>query len=590
MDQPTRRIRWKLGILAALGVVLVTMIPQLTLWIEQRSETHGAYALTDPDELVYSAYLNSIIDGKPRRNDPFLPHLNETAVNHETYFSLQFFPPFAVAFVSKLFGLKAASAFILITPLFAFASSLAIFWLLVTVTGDEKTSAVGVLLVLLCGVLAAANLLTEANYYAVFSFLRRYIPAVPFPLFFVFCVCVWRALGRAGTAALYWSLAAGAIIVILIYSYFYLWTTAGALLFILAILWCIFHKELRGNTLKVAAIIGVIAIVALVPYFRLLSQRAQTIDNDQALLLTHAPDLFRFTEILGALILAVLAIGSRRKRLELRSPAVLFAAACSITPFLVLNQQVVSGHSLQPFHFEQFILSYLVLVSAVIVDSLWWRLLSRRAVLWIALALAIGVSLAAKTTKTNSTQNRTVDAAIPLFATLENEIKPDPSRGYLLFDRTVLAASAPSYTSSLHLLWTPYSYTYGSVTPQEDNERLFQYFYYLGVEEKKLPSLLEGHLYRAALFGLHRVNPTLTQNFVPVTEAEIQERIANYSQYKQTFSLTQAQRWPLSHVIIKADGHYDLSNLERWYERDAGQQIGTAIVYRVYPKFTRSHP
>lgn len=581
-----KRIRWKFGILAGLGVVLVTMIPQLSLWYERRTETHGAYAVIDPDEYVYSAYLNSIINGKPRRNDPFLPRLNETAVTHETYFSIQFVPPFAIATVAKLLGLEAATAFILLTPLFAFASSLAVFWLLCEITGDEKASAVGVLLVLLCGVLAAANLLTEDNYYAVFSFLRRYIPALPFPLFFVFCVCVWRAF--SGVAALRWAITAGAIFVVLIYSYFYLWTTAGALLFVLTILWLVFHREARWNVLKVATIVGGAGIAALVPYFRLLSQRSHTIDHDQALLLTHAPDLLRFTEIVGAVILAALAYGVRKNRLDLRSPAVLFTAACAITPFIVLNQQVITGRSLQPFHYEQFILSYLVLVAAVILDTLWWKQLAQRAILWIALAFVIGISLAAKATKVHTPQNHTVDAAIPLFATLESEVKSRPSKGYLLFDRTLLAASAPSYTSSLHLLWSPYTYTYGSLAPHEDNQRLFQYFYYLGVDERKLMTLLEGRLYRAALFGLHRVNPTLTQKFVPVTRAEIQYEIDHYLRYKEAFSQIHAGLWPLSHVVLAADGQYDLSNLDRWYERDSGQRFGNQIVYRVRPRSTNA--
>jgi len=581
MTTTPTRIRWKLGIMAAIGVVLVTMIPQVTLWIERRTETNGAYVLTDPDELVYSAYLNSIIAGKPRRNDPFLPHANETAVTHETYFSVQFLPPFAIASVSKLLRLSAGTAFILLTPLLAFASSLAVFWLLREITGDDKTAAIGVLLVLLCGVLASANLLTEDNYYAVFSFLRRYIPALPFPLFFVFCVCIWRAFGRSGVASLYWVIAAAAIFVILIYSYFYLWTTAGALLFTLTILWLICYKETRWRVLRVAAIVGGSAIAALVPYFRLIAQRSQTIDHDQALLLTRAPDLFRFTEILGAVIIAALALAVRKKKLSLRAPAVLFTAACGITPFIVLNQQVITGRSLQPFHYEQFILSYLVLTGLVILDGIWWRQLTRRAVLWIALAFVIGISLAAKTTQVHSPANHTIDSSLPLFRTVAAEVAPNASSGYLLFDRTILAAAAPSYTSSLHLLWSPYTYTYGSVTPQEDNERLYQYFYYLGVSEKKLETLLEGRLYRAALFGLHRVNKTLTQNFVPVTQAEILAQINQYSHYKQTFSQRQAELWPLSHVVVAADAHYDFTNLDRWYERDRGERIGQAIIYRV---------
>jgi hypothetical protein len=229
----------------------------------------------------------------------------------------------------------------------------------------------------------------------------------------------------------------------------------------------------------------------------------------------------------------------------------------------------------------------LVLIAAVIVDALWWKQLKKRAILWIALALVVGVSLAAKTTKVNSSQNHTTDAALPLLAAIQEDMRRIPSTGLVLFDRTLLAAVAPSYTSSLPLLWSPYGFTYGSVTQQEDNERLFQYFYYLGVDEKKLEDLLNGNLYRAALFGLHRVNPTLTQKFDPVTQAEIQAGIRQYSQYKRNFSQKEADKWPLSYVVLTADRNYDLSNLDRWYERDGGQRVGDSLIYRVRQRSQR---
>jgi hypothetical protein len=573
-----RRIRWKFGILAGLAVVVVTMIPQLSLWIERGGEGHGAFAIVDPDELAYSGYINSIVNGKSRRNDPFL---GGATTEHETYFSIQFIPAYAVTLVARVLGLSTATVYILFAPLFAFLSSLAVFWLVSEITGDEKVAAIGVLLVLLCGVLASANLLTEDNNYAVFSFLRRAVPAIPFPLFFAFCVCVWKAFNRSGSALLVWSCAAGSIMVALIYSYFYLWTTAGVLLFVLSVLWFIYRKEDRSTVLKSTIIVGVFALVALVPYFQMLAQRSRTTDHYMVLVRTHAPDLFRFTEILGALILVAVVFGVRKGRLELRSAAVLFVLACAITPFIVLNQQVITGRSLQPFHFDQFALSYMVLVAAVIVDALWWRLLRGRAILWIALSLVVGVSLAAKTTKVNSSQNHTTDAALPLFAALQEDVRRNPSTGSVLFDRTLLAAVAPTYTTSLPLLWSPYGFTYGSVAQQEDSERLFQYFYYLGVDEKRLEELLKGNLYRAGLFGLHRVNPTLTAKFDPVRQDEIQTQIQRYSQYRQQFTEQEAGRWPLSYVVLSASRNYDFTNLDRWYERDGGQRVGDSVFYRV---------
>ena len=36
------------------------------------AEWHGAYALVDGDEFLYSAYINALIENRPRRNDPEL--------------------------------------------------------------------------------------------------------------------------------------------------------------------------------------------------------------------------------------------------------------------------------------------------------------------------------------------------------------------------------------------------------------------------------------------------------------------------------------------------------------------------------------
>lgn len=573
---------FKLAALAALAVVAVTLIPQISVWAARGRGWEGAYAITDPDELVYSAYLNAIIHGQPRRYDPFLARQGAPeGVPRETYFSIQFLPPYVTALVARFFGLSASTTFILLTPLLAFASSMAVFWLLSEVSGDYKWSSIGVVVILLCGVLPSANLITTENYYAVFSFLRRYIPAVPFPLFFIFCLFVWRAFTRQGRKALWWAAAAGGIFGLLVYSYFFLWTAAGAWIFCFTTLWLLARPSDRIHVLKCAALCGVIMVAALIPYFKLLTLRAPTTDNDQALLLTHAPDLLRFTEVLGALIILGLAWGVRRRMTNWKNPATLFAASFAIVPFLVFNQQIITGHSLQPFHYEQFIINYLILVAAVLTDQLLLKLVLKRPVFSVAMALVVGIALALKTSNVNSQENVLIDEGIPVFKKLEEDVTRNPSRGFAVFDRTILSASAPTNCSSLPLLWSPYTYTYGSISTVEDNERLFHYFYYMGVDEPKLEKMLNGPLFRAALFGLPRVNSTLTQDFHPVSSEEIRSQVQAYSAYRQKFSRQRAGLWPLSYVILTHGRTYDLSNLDRWYERDAGERIGSSILYRV---------
>lgn len=574
--------RWHPGVLAGLAVVLVTFIPQVGMWVTRGEMWQGAYAITDNDELVYSAYLNSLINNKPRRNDPFLANVNQLEAGYqETYFSIQFIPPYFTALIARSLGFSTSTAFILLTPLMAFASSLSIFWLLLAVSGDKKSSAIGVLLILLCGILASANLITTPNNYAVFSFLRRYIPALSFPLFFIYCLLVWKAF-TSGRESLLCAAGAGVIFALLVYSYFFLWTAAGAWFFCITILWLIARSSDRVNTLKCASICGVSMIAALIPYFRLLLHRAPTTDNDQALLLTHAPDLFRFTEGLGALIVLGLLWGVRRKRIDYKKPAALFAASCAVVPFLVFNQQIITGHSLQPFHYEQFIINYLVLVGVVITDQLLLNILLKRPVFSVALALVVGISLALKTSTVYWEENVRIDEALPLFDKLEEDSTRDARHQFALFDRTILSASTPTYCSSLPVLWSHYTYTYGSISPAENKERLFQYFYFMGVDESKFENLINGPLYRAALFGLHRVNSALTQTFEPVSSEEIRAQVRLYATYKQEFSEERAELWPLSYVILTNGQSYDLSNLDRWYERDEGEVIGNSKLYRVH--------
>src|SRR5215831_2574738 len=110
-------IHWKLGALAGLAVVLVTAIPQINLWQQRRHDWHGSYAFTDPDELAYSAYLNSIIEGRPRRNNPYVRGGEAAAATGENLFSIQFLPPYVLAFLARSMRLSASTIFVLLVPL-----------------------------------------------------------------------------------------------------------------------------------------------------------------------------------------------------------------------------------------------------------------------------------------------------------------------------------------------------------------------------------------------------------------------------------------------------------------------------------------
>lgn len=565
-------LRWRLGLIAAAVVVVITSIPQIGLIVKRGAEWHGSYALIDFDELSYAAYLNSLIDGRPRRNNPYLGRESDQRKIGESYFSLQLLPAYAIALPARALGISTSTTLIVLARLMAFASALAMFWLLFQITKNESSAAVGTLIVLLCGRLASENPLVPVQNYSSFAFLRLYLPAVPFPLFFLFCGFVWRAFVDKSKM---WALAAGVVLATLIYSYFYLWTAAGAWFSCFGVLWLAARAADRRATAKAILIVATVSLVALVPYVYLLSQRAHTIDEDQALTFSRAPDLFRVTEIISLLVLLILLVHIKQRRIDWRSPETLFVIACAISPFVVFNQQVVTGISLQAFHYEQFIINYVVLVSLVGTYHLLWSNLKIRPIVWAAFAIGVGLVTALKEVHDNSALNVLRDQAKPVF----EQLAASDASGWVVFDNSLLAASALT-DSSMPQLWSPNMHIYGGIDETEKLERFYQYLYLLGVSPQTFAENLQNDVHvRVAVFGLPRVNGLLGRDAAPISDMEIRAQVEAYTSYGNNFSTSQASRWPLVYVITRAD--HDFTNLDRWYTRTERERLGECIVYEV---------
>src|ERR671913_163435 len=88
---PSDANSWKLCALTCLALVFLSLIPQLHLWLVRGKDWNGAYVTIQGDEPLYSAYVNALIDGRPRRNAPFagMDHTPLTPISEST-FSIQF--------------------------------------------------------------------------------------------------------------------------------------------------------------------------------------------------------------------------------------------------------------------------------------------------------------------------------------------------------------------------------------------------------------------------------------------------------------------------------------------------------------------
>src|SRR5215470_4836808 len=171
---PSSRSKWKLCALASMAMVLLALLPQIHLWIVRGRDWNGAYVSIQGDEPLYSAYINALIDGRTRKNDPFGGRdSTASAPLPESTFSIQFVPAYVISFLARTFGASASTAFIVLLGVAALLASLSVFWLLNCVAGDHRLAAVGTLFVLCFGCVVGR--------YGIFeTFLDIGIPALHF--------------------------------------------------------------------------------------------------------------------------------------------------------------------------------------------------------------------------------------------------------------------------------------------------------------------------------------------------------------------------------------------------------------------------
>src|SRR4029077_17993491 len=149
---------WKFAVWGAITVMLLSLCPQLLMWGSRGSQWNGSYAELHGDEWVYSGYIQALIDGRPRRNDPYTGR-DERPDNPqpESLFSIQFVPAYVIAIPSRLLGISSSTAFIVLGVLTPFLACLSIFWLFANVIQDRRLAAAGAVLVLCCGALGAGE-------------------------------------------------------------------------------------------------------------------------------------------------------------------------------------------------------------------------------------------------------------------------------------------------------------------------------------------------------------------------------------------------------------------------------------------------
>ena len=83
------------------------------------------------------------------------------------------------------------------------------------------------------------------------------------------------------------------------------------------------------------------------------------------------------------------------------------------------------------------------------------------------------------------------------------------------------------------------------------------------------------------MFGWGRHTDRLSSEAKPLTYGEIASEVDRYAAYRANFTVANAASPMLSYAVVNNESTTDLANLDKWYERDAGEVIGKYTLYRL---------
>lgn len=587
-------------------MAVVGLYPLVAMPLARGAQWNGLFPYLEADEHAYAAYANAIAQGRPRRNDPYTGRDDSAqGPQPESFLSVQFVPAYATAAAARLSGVNVSTVFALITLGACVALALVVFRLALAVTGDARVAALCAVAVVCLGTVPtmygpARSLLGRGPLLFLYPvFLRRYIPALALPLYFGFLALAWRARPTApkGRAS---ALAAGLAFALLVFTYFYLWTAAAAWFAAFALLRLSAARapERRAH-LRLFAVTAAVAALALVPYFLLLARRDPVIDATHWLVRARAPDLFRGPEVLALVVLAALAAGAWRRMVSPRDRAVVFVAACALTPFAVFNQQLVTNRSLQPIHYEAYVANLTALLAALLAAALLARgkleakTYGRLLLLCAAASFVWGLAGSALSSRGERERSFAAqDAALPAalrLAELGRAGGTLDTRSIVFAPDTAVADFLPTVAPQ-PVLWAPHSFVFTGIGQDEDGgerERFAQFLHYSGVSLDDYDGHgrgrfdAESYNYLLVLRGRASGTSETGGGLRPLDAVEARELLRGYAGYRASFDRTRAARTPVSYLLVAADSAADLSGFDRWYERDAGERHGGFLLHRV---------
>ncbi len=594
------KLLWRFGLIAGLFLAIFTLYPQFKMWYLRGNDWQGHYAYNDIDEVAYASYIKALIDGRPRKNDPYTGR-DDTPENPqpESLFSIQFAAPYTVAIPARIFGVGAPWAMTLAGAFAGFLAALAAFWLIGRLTGNSLYAMMGSLFVLAGGALwagegAIGEIFGFSYSYPYFPAFRRYIPAMPFPFFIGMIALVWLLVNTEEMRRrIIYCVLAALCFSFTNFSYFYTWTTGAAWLGCLVVVWSVARPAGFWKDFKAFIALGLGCLLSLIPYAILLSKRSHTMDDVQLLVSTHAPDLQRVPIYISFVALLIIIAGVLLKKINWRDRETLFAVSFALVPLVVFNQQVITGRSLQPIHYQVFIGNYVAALALVVAvgillkkTEIFNKTFAKAAIAFVALlAVVWGFVECHYTVRVLDEANIERDKGfdVGLYLTEISRTNGDTHKTVIMPFSMLQGDDLPTIAPQ-SVLWARHQHVFAGVTWQENKERYYQYIHFQGVSPEDLADSMKtkgDFVSIIALFGWGRHTDRLNANYKPLTYGEIDEEAKVYGEYVKNFNPRSSPDTILSYVVVPSDWQIDFANIDKFYQREQIANFPAYTLYRV---------
>ena len=348
--------------LAVLTSVIVAS-PQIYFRLEHKND--GIYQGVEllPDS-PWSARAREVQDGHPNFGNIYQKY------GKDDPYILQPLGSMVVAYMGEMFSLDINNTFLLSRFVLSFLVFLLVYGFVFLLSKDK--------LVALCG--AAVNLLADSilsysGFVQLFfhgasyeNFLRLSKPVNPAMIYFFlfgFLIVFWlfyRKRGLSAQANWGYGIASAVLLGLNFYNYFYTWTylySFGGVLVLLLLI----QKKWREATRISGVFLGalLVAIPYLVNLYRVTQFPAyEEVSSSIGVLLTHAP-LFVGWGVIGSLVIFFLGFPKEDRE------KYFFGLALLLTPFVTLNQQILTGKVLEAPHYHWFFHKPMAIIFILIV-------------------------------------------------------------------------------------------------------------------------------------------------------------------------------------------------------------------------------